>query len=288
MIKDFYWAISERFGLSLSGDGPEPVAGGDINRCYRAIGKSGVSYFIKVNQDPRLLEAEAGSLALMSKAAIITPAVIGFDTLFSSGVLVLQHLSLSACGDESALGRQLAELHQLTAERYGLSVNNVIGTSPQLNDQRTCWADFWWECRLAPQVREAERAGHSLGVTAAELKTLSDGLLRGHNPPASLLHGDLWAGNKAYLTDGRPVLFDPACYYGDREADLAFTLVFGGFGQDFYRRYQQAWPLPHGWQAREPLYNLYHLLNHLNMFGTAYLSSVRSAVKSLQGSHLYQ
>jgi fructosamine-3-kinase len=199
-----------------------------------------------------------------------------------TGVLVLQHLALGERGDESALGRQLAELHQHTAEHYGLSVNNFIGTRPQLNGQHTCWADFWWQCRLAPQVQMAQGAGHFLGATAAQLQALSNARLQAHNPPASLLHGDLWAGNKAYLTDGRPALFDPACYYGDRETDLAFTLVFGGFGHDFYQRYQQAWPLPKGWQAREPLYNLYHLLNHLNMFGRGYLSSVQSAVKSLQ------
>ncbi|WP_339616949.1 fructosamine kinase family protein [uncultured Gilvimarinus sp.] len=278
-----FTAISEHFGLSLSADAPISVAGGDINECVEVKSSDGTRYFIKLNKESELLACEASNLNLMTSASAITPKVVGFARLNNVGVLVLQHVALSASGDEQALGRQLAHLHQSTSDQYGLGYNNYIGRTLQRNGWHSNWAQFWWDCRLAPQVLMAERAGFNLGIDAPRLKVLSDNLLLEHNPPASLLHGDLWGGNKGYLTDGRPVLFDPASYYGDREADLAFTLVFGGFGHEFYRSYKEVWPLPARWQARESLYNLYHLLNHLNLFGSSYLGSVHSAIKSLQG-----
>ena len=280
MNRDLFKAIDEHFGLNLTQSEPQSVPGGDINQSFVAENTQGKPFFIKVNANAELLELEAKNLALLARAEINTPHVIGFNRFTDAGVLVLEYLPLVASGDEQSLGQLLAKLHRKTAEQYGLSYNNYIGSTLQQNSRSDSWAEFWWHNRLAPQLDMARR-NRALMVDTRRLKILSDRLLAGHQPLASLLHGDLWGGNKGYLRDGQPVLFDPACYFGDRETDLAFTLVFGGFGHGFYQSYREAWPLPDGWQRREPLYNLYHLLNHLNLFGDSYRGSVESAVASL-------
>lgn len=280
MNRDLFKAIDEHFGLNLTQSEPQSVPGGDINQSFVGENTQGKPFFIKVNANAELLELEAKNLALLARAEINTPHVIGFNRFTDAGVLVLEYLPLVASGDEQSLGQLLAKLHRKTAEQYGLSYNNYIGSTLQQNSRSDSWAQFWWHNRLAPQLDMARR-NRALMVDTRRLKILSDRLLAGHQPLASLLHGDLWGGNKGYLRDGQPVLFDPACYFGDRETDLAFTLVFGGFGHGFYQSYREAWPLPDGWQRREPLYNLYHLLNHLNLFGDSYRGSVESAVASL-------
>ena len=280
MNRDLFKAIDDHFGLNLTQSEPQSVPGGDINQSFVGENTQGKPFFIKVNANAELLEVEAKNLALLARAEVNTPHVIGFNRFTDAGVLVLEYLPLVASGDEQSLGQQLAKLHRKTAEQYGLGYNNYIGSTLQQNSRSDSWAQFWWHNRLAPQLDMARR-NRALMVDTRRLKTLSDRLLVGHQPLASLLHGDLWGGNKGYLRDGQPVLFDPACYLGDRETDLAFTLVFGGFGHGFYQSYREAWPLPDGWQGREPLYNLYHLLNHLNLFGDSYRGSVESAVASL-------
>ncbi|WP_049723036.1 fructosamine kinase family protein [Gilvimarinus polysaccharolyticus] len=278
--------ISEKFSLFLQESSIERVIGGDINECFKANSASKKSYFIKLNINPELLELEARNLNLFNKSHLITPKVVGYGVLEGLGVLVLEYLTLTAMGDESALGQQLAQLHKSQSKRYGLDYNNYIGRTRQLNSWCDRWAEFWWSRRLLPQISLAMKAGYALGGEVEQLKASSDRLLQGHNPPPSLLHGDLWAGNKSYLANGQPVLFDPASYYGDRETDIAFSLMFGGFGHDFYQSYNDTWSLPEGWQKRESLYNLYHFLNHLNLFGDQYLSSVQSMVKTISLSEL--
>ncbi|WP_339900272.1 fructosamine kinase family protein [uncultured Gilvimarinus sp.] len=280
MNRDLFKAIDDHFGLNLTQSEPQSVPGGDINQSFVGENTQGKPFFIKVNANAELLEVEAKNLALLARAEVNTPHVIGFNRFTDAGVLVLEYLPLVASGDEQSLGQQLAKLHRKTAEQYGLGYNNYIGSTLQQNSRSDSWAQFWWHNRLAPQLDMARR-NRALMVDTRRLKTLSDRLLVGHQPLASLLHGDLWGGNKGYLRDGQPVLFDPACYLGDRETDLAFTLVFGGFGHGFYQSYREAWPLPDGGRGREPLYNLYHLLNHLNLFGDSYRGSVESAVASL-------
>lgn len=277
-------AINEHFGLTLLINKVKPIGGGDSSQCFQVTDSANTRYFIKLNHNPEPLEAEMRNLNLLRNTPITTPKFLGFSVINNLGVLLLEHLVLTDNGDEASLGRQLAELHKVVNDRYGLAYNNFIGPTPQRNDWHNGWAGFWWQCRLAPQFAQAESLGYRLGIDATQLQALSDGLLQGHKPAASLLHGDLWGGNKGYLADATPVLFDPASYYGDRETDLAFTLVFGGFGDNFYHSYQRAWPLPPGWQKRESLYNLYHFLNHLNLFGSAYLGSVKSVIKSLRNS----
>ena len=185
--------------------------------------------------------------------------------------LVLEFLELEASGDWAALGRMLAQLHRQTGPRFGWSRDNFIGETPQKNAWHDDWPSFFAECRLAPQLRLAEARGYRF-----EIGDVTD-LLARHRPPPSLLHGDLWRGNAAF-TQGAPVLFDPAVYYGDREADLAMSELFGGFAPQFYAAYQAAYPLEPGYALRKHLYNLYHLLNHLNLFGGGYLEQVKAAL----------
>ena len=163
-------------------------------------------------------------------------------------------------------------MHRTTRAEFGWVRDNTIGATPQPNTPDPDWVRFWARQRLGFQLALAARNGHGgalqrLGETL--LGRLPD--LLDHAPAPSLLHGDLWGGNLGYMRDGEPVIYDPAVYYGDREADLAMTELFGGFGGDFYAAYREAWPLDPGYASRRDLYNLYHVLNHLNLFGGGYL-----------------
>lgn len=164
----------------------------------------------------------------------------------------------------------LATLHRSTGPRYGWQKDNWIGLAPQPNAWSDDWAQFFVEYRLAPQARRA-------GIALPDVKRL----LEDHHPAPSLLHGDLWSGNVGFTPEG-PVLFDPAVYYGDREADLAMTELFGGFAPAFYAAYREALPLPEGYELRKHVYNVYHLLNHLNLFGSGYLPQVQGVLRLLR------
>jgi len=183
----------------------------------------------------------------------------------------MEHLDLGAPADWPAMGRMLAALHRHAGPRFGWETDNWIGLSPQPNGWSDDWASFYCEKRLSPQ---AARAG--LAIDLGKVKKL----LEGHRPQASLLHGDLWSGNAGFTPQG-PVMFDPAVYYGDREADLAMTELFGGFSAQFYASYRQALPMDAGYERRKHLYNLYHLLNHLNLFGGGYRAQVERTLRLL-------
>ena len=225
------------------------------------------------------IAAEAEGLAALRAAGARVPALIGHRTQGNQAVLELERLELGSSGDYGALARMLAAVHRSETDRYGWPGDNYIGATPQLNGWSTDWVEFWRERRLRPQLELAARNGFALDCGFL-LQSL--GKLIGHRPPASLLHGDLWSGNAGFHR-GAPVLFDPAVYYGDREADLAMTELFGGFPREFYAAYEEAYPLPAGYAQRKRLYNLYHLLNHLNLFGGGYLGQVKSTLGLLRG-----
>jgi protein-ribulosamine 3-kinase len=214
--------------------------------------------------------AEAEGLEAL-RPHIRVPRVLDRGVRSGRAFIALEHLALQASGDHAALGRMLAELHRQTAPRFGWERDNYIGLSPQKNGWCDDWGRFWRERRMRPQL---ERAG-----LRADLEKL-DGLLESHHPAASLLHGDLWSGNAGFTKEG-PVVFDPAVYYGDRETDLAMTELFGGFPPEFYAAYEKEWPLDKGYARRKHLYNLYHLLNHLNLFGGGYLAPVQATLRLL-------
>ncbi len=181
------------------------------------------------------------------------------------------------------MGEALARLHAATGTAFGLDRDNAIGAAPQPNAPSDDWVAFFRERRLGYQLGLAARNGH-LGAIQERGQRLLEALpafFAGHRPQPSLLHGDLWGGNRAMLADGTPVVFDPAVYYGDREADLAMTRLFGGFGPRFYSAYQAAWPVDAAAAARSDLYNLYHVLNHLNIFGGGYRAQAEALIARL-------
>ena len=190
------------------------------------------------------------------------------------GYIELEFLQLERTGDWSALGRMLAQLHRQTGPRFGWHRGNYIGRSPQQNGWCDDWTEFWITRRMEPQIAWAREKGFDVSMPSMRL-------LEKHEPQASLLHGDLWSGNAGFTAEG-PVIFDPAVYYGDRETDLAMSELFGGFPREFYRAYNEAFPLPDGYEQRKHLYNLYHLLNHLNIFGGGYLGQVKETLSRLR------
>lgn len=248
----------------------QPVSGGCIHRCYRATFK-GRRVFLKLNEArfADAFAAEAEGLAALRASRCTAPEPLAHGSAGSDAYLLMEFIDLRSRGDYAALGRMLAAMHDAHGGQFGWARDNYIGSTPQPNGRYDNWAKFWRERRLEPQLALARKNGHD--VEATEVWRL----LEGHNPAPSLLHGDLWSGNAGFLANGAPVLFDPAVYYGDREADLAMTELFGGFPRAFYSAYG---PLPAGYETRKHLYNLYHLLNHLNLFGAGYLGQVKATL----------
>ena len=204
------------------------------------------------------------------------PEALAHGIAGDEAYLLLEYLELGSAGDFAALGRMLASAHRRPAPRFGWARDNYIGSTPQKNAWCDDWAEFWLTRRWQPQLEWAR----GKGVNLPTIDPLP--FLRNHKPQPSLLHGDLWSGNAGFTKEG-PVVFDPAVYYGDREADLAMTELFGGFPREFYQAYNETFPLDAGYEKRKHLYNLYHLLNHLNLFGGGYLGQVKSTL-SLLGS----
>ena len=178
----------------------------------------------------------------------------------------------------------MAELHRTKGERFGYESDNYIGATPQPNEWSNSWVEFFRERRLGFQVRLLEERGYAtpeLLEKATALMGKLDALIGRHPVEPSLLHGDLWSGNYMSDADGMPVLIDPAVYYGDREADLAMTELFGRFDAKFYAAYKKSHPLAAGYDQRRDIYNLYHLLNHLNLFGLSYMPGVMEILRRL-------
>jgi fructosamine-3-kinase len=256
-----------------------PISGGSINQAFR-IGDGGQHYFVKLNQTSQvnMFEAEARGLqALSASRSIRVPQVICWGVTANNCFMVLEWIDLGQ-GDASswaALGRQLAHLHRTHLHRaanrpkgFGWDQNNTIGRTPQPNPWTQDWAEFFIEHRIGYQLQLAQRRGANFSQTDNLLRAIANHL--SHNPEPSLVHGDLWSGNAGFSREGEPVIFDPAVYWGDREVDLAMTELFGGFPKGFYDSYQAMWPLETGYEQRKGIYNLYHILNHFNLFGGSY------------------
>ncbi|MBU1215243.1 MAG: fructosamine kinase family protein [Gammaproteobacteria bacterium] len=263
-----------------------PVGGGDLNQVCRLQGVDGSLYFLKLNdarQHAMYVAEAAGLKSLAATDTIRVPRAITHGIADGLSFLVLEHLPLGGHGDARTLGIQLAALHRHTAERFGYQQDNFIGTSPQPNSWTDDWPSFWREHRIGFQLQLAASNGYD-----GELQRLGEKLMvalpaffADYTPQPSLLHGDLWGGNHGFLADGTPTIFDPACYYGDRECDLAMTALFGGYPAEFYAAYQTAWPLDPGYAKRRELYNLYHILNHANLFGGSYARQAERMISAL-------
>ena len=269
-----------------AGASPQPVGGGDISAAWR-IETTGGAAFLKTGpaSSHHMFSAEAEGLqALAATGAIRVPAVIACDASDDTAFVALEWLDLRAPArdTEALLGEQLADLHRSTADRFGWHRDNTIGLTPQHNEWSDDWVGFFREQRLGFQLRLAAENGFrgALQEQGARLMKRLPVYFESYLPEPSLLHGDLWGGNWASC-DGRPAIFDPAVYYGDRETDLAMTRLFGGFGRAFYTAYEGAWPLASGHRERNDLYQLYHVLNHLNLFGSGYLGRAQDLIQRL-------
>jgi len=280
----------------LAGIAGEPLAGsvravhgGCINRCYRYRTADGGRYFVKLNTAARLdmFEAEFDGLEALGLAgAIRVPAPIACGESGDCAWLLLEGLELGGCSEQAAarLGAALASQHRKRGAAHGWRRDNSIGRTPQRNTNRASWIEFWRSERLGYQIELAVRNGYPrLEKPGEELGRRLAEFFDGYEPVPSLLHGDLWGGNWDALAGGEPVVFDPAVYFGDRETDIAMTRLFGGFDENFYTAYEQAWPLDAGFSRRQDLYNLYHILNHLNLFGGAYLRQAAAMLDKLLG-----
>jgi fructosamine-3-kinase len=261
-----------------------PVGGGCINAAWTLETSAG-AFFVKLNdaEGEAMFAAEAAGLAALAATVTVrVPRPLAHGRAGSRAFLVLEQLQLGGGDRASAarLGRELAALHASHADAFGWTRDNTIGSTPQPNGWMDDWVAFWRERRLGFQLGLAARRGHRFTGGERLLERL-DALLAGHTPAPSLLHGDLWGGNWAALPDGTPVLFDPAVYHGDREADLAMTELFGGFDPAFHAAYREAAPLDAGYPVRRDLYNLYHVLNHVNLFGGGYAGQAQRLIDRL-------
>ena len=250
------------------------IAGGDICKTFKVQCRT-KHYFLKLHHPSMyaMLQSEAGNLEVLAKTKTLrVPLPIAHGQTSTYCYLLLEFLELQQGGSSAALGRLLARMHQHTGSYYGWFEDNWIGTIAQPNTKCTDWISFWRHRRLAHQLKLANHnyAPQALLEHGERLLCDMDGLFDTHSPRPSLLHGDLWSGNFAFDTKAWPVVYDPACYYGDRETDLAMTELFSGFSHEFYSAYTDSYPLDRGYRVRKDFYNLYHVLNHFNLFGGNY------------------
>jgi len=279
-------AIGSATGETFTIRNKRAAGGGCINEAW-VLEDSSRSFFVKLNSASLLpmFEAEAAGLREMADAdAIRVPRPVCTGMTGGRSWLVMEQITMGGGTRESQrlAGERLARMHRKQSDAFGWTIDNTIGATEQPNRWNDDWIEFWRDRRLGFQLDLAARKGYGAGLQASGGKLLeSFDRLIDHAPEPSLLHGDLWGGNIGYDDRGDPVIFDPAVYYGDREADIAMTELFGGFTRDFYDAYNAAWPLDSGYGVRKTLYNLYHILNHLNLFGGGYAGQARSMIDNL-------
>ena len=286
-IEVLFADIARCTGVRIAHGRAAQVSGGSIDRTYR-VEAAPAPIFVKVaSQAARpMLEAEALGLdALRDAGGVRVPEVLATGTSADAAFLALEWIDFHAPSvtAERSLGRGLAQLHRATAESYGWTRDNRIGATPQPNAQSSDWASFFAERRLGFQLELAADAGLPVAASRAVASLIDDldRVIGEHPTEPSLVHGDLWGGNWAVTGNAEPVLFDPAVHYADREVDIAMTRLFGGFGPAFYDAYCAEWPLPDGWEQRVIVYNLYHVLNHFNLFGSGYLAQLTASLAAL-------
>ncbi len=279
--------LMAQLGTDCAAEPESTVSAGGDQRCYRW--RCGLGWLlvktVPVPSNDRLAGEAAGLSALAEAGALRVPRVRAQGIAAAEAFLALEWIDAAAASSDSErrLGEGLAALHHVTADRFGWNHDTHIGPTPQANGWLEDWPTFWRQRRLQPQLEWAMHRGHGrlLRAPGERLLEALDALLGDHRPQPSLLHGDLWGGNWCATADGEPVIFDPAVYYGDRETDLAMTRLFGGFGRRFYEAYLGSAPLPAGHAVRAELYNVYHMLNHANLFGGGYVQRSHAMIRRL-------
>jgi len=263
------------------------IGGGCINQAHLVEG-NGQQFFVKLNNTESLamFEAEAASLMeIQASGTLRVPFPLCWGRNDARSWLVLEYIKMVSGSDRgaAALGSGLAAMHRAGSQTFGWKRENTIGATPQINTPSSDWLQFWRKHRLGYQLELARANGY-----AGKLQALGERLMMhlqaffpGQQPAPALLHGDLWSGNYSFDVSGQPVVFDPATYYGDRETDIAMTELFGGFSTAFYAAYREAYPLDAGYSVRKTLYNLYHVLNHLNLFGGGYRGQAEQMMSRL-------
>jgi len=277
--------LSAKTGRPPGGARATPLAGGDINRAFR-LDTGGGRYFVKLNDAAReqmFVAERAGLEAIEHSATIRVPRVYLTGADERCSYIIMEYIELRGVVDSARLAESLAAMHACVEARFGFHCDNTIGSTPQPNDFCDDWIEFWREQRLGFQLALAAENGMPprLIDSGARLAQDLDRLFDDYRPRASLLHGDLWSGNRGADDNGEPVIFDPACYYGDHEAELAMMELFGHPGERFFAAYRERFPIDVGYPLRRDLYNLYHLLNHANLFGGGWAGQAQGVIDRL-------
>lgn len=277
--------ILGELGLDARQAGTRPLHGGDINRAWR-LDVGARRYFVKVNRAELLpmFEAEkAGLDSIRNSRSIRVPEVFLTGSAGANAYIVMEFIELGGRPDAERLASALAAMHHFGQDRFGFDCDNTIGSTPQINTWNADWIEFWREQRLGFQLGLAASRGADAAMidAGAELGRRLPDFFAGYRPRAALLHGDLWGGNQGADAEGAPVIYDPACYYGDHEADLAMMELFGSPGQRFFSVYHDLFPIDRGYRLRRELYNLYHILNHYNLFGGGYGAQAHAMIRRL-------
>ncbi|WP_174763562.1 fructosamine kinase family protein [Anabaena sp. UHCC 0204] len=261
------------------------ISGGCINQGY-AVSDGKLTYFVKLNQATKaeMFAAEMLGLQQMyTTGTIRVPKPLCWGTTGNSSYIVLEWLEMTTGNNKSwqEMGRKLAAMHKITSNQgFGWDMNNTIGSTPQINNLSNSWIEFYTQHRLGYQFKLAKRRGGNFPLEDKLLTAIPE-LLANHQVQPSLVHGDLWGGNAGFTVENEPVIFDPATYFGDREVDIAMTELFGGFPPTFYQGYEEIFPLDTGYENRKILYNLYHVLNHFNLFGGSYGSQANRMIEKI-------
>ena len=275
--------ITQATGQAFTIETHRSVSGGCINQAWLIAGTDH-SFFVKRNDSSKvsMFEAEAfGLLEIEQAKAMRVPHPICWGTDSDGAYLVLEWIELNRSPNWTALGQQLAAMHRVSHPLgFGWDRENTIGSTPQINTWHQDWPAFFAVCRLQAQIERAQKKGFYSKGFVILLEAIPE-FFKDYQPQSSLVHGDLWSGNIASVASGEPIIFDPAVYFGDREVDIAMTELFGGFPGEFYRVYDQTFPLDKGYTKRKNLYNLYHVLNHFNLFGGGYASQAERMIQQL-------
>jgi protein-ribulosamine 3-kinase len=275
-------SIADATGQAFVIENRKSVGGGCINTAFRVTGNDR-AFFVKTNapsSHAMFLAEAAGLREIAHSNTIRVPQPVCNGRNGEASWLVLEYIEFGGQRDSRRLGVQLATMHRVTADSFGWQRDNTIGATPQINTSDDNWLEFWRARRLGFQLQLAEKNGAPRRLLTQGERLLAEcpPLLAGREIQPALLHGDLWGGNAGFDGSGMPVIFDPAVYYGDRETDLAMTELFGGFGSDFYAAYDEAFQRDAGYPVRRTFYNLYHILNHFNLFGGGYAQQAEAMI----------
>lgn len=266
------------------------ISSSEINTCY-AISNENQSFFVKINDKAHTshFECEAYNLTKLKETGIFSsPHVIDIGETLDKAFLILSHLKFQrpSTANWQQFGRALAQMHKETTHgQFGWQTDNYIGETIQPNIWQSNWRTFFSEQRIGWQLQLLKEKSIHIGDIEHIVMLCHDALLH-HQAEPCLVHGDLWQGNFGFV-DNQAVLFDPACYYGDREVDLAMTELFGNFPDAFYQGYLEYFPLDDGFEKRKIVYNFYHVLNHANMFGNDYIKQAKAMLARIISMQLH-